>query len=352
MKPAANDWEVGGDFPLSGLPRGRYLPWPRPSRWFALARHAVTALAESRLHGTLWVPDYFCADVALHWRACMRLATYVDDPLRAEPDWSTLKARTGDAVLAMNYFGSRTADPWSDWRRKHKTLLIEDHTHDPFSPWAKTSQADFAFASVRKLLPVPDGAILWSPRRLSLPPQPAAPPPNAAARSEPITKFAGMALKREYLSHPSSQLKQNYRRLLQQGELDLIRARVRAPSAYSAHYREAGYPAAWRTRRGQNAAALRAHSHLWPQIESVTANWPTGAAPFGYVIRLKDHAAQARCRRYLEQHNVYCPIHWPQDRRSSRRARELAATLLTIPLDHRYRKNDMLAVARLLARFR
>ena len=66
-------------------------------------------------------------------------------------------------VVGVNYFGVREAEPWQAWRERTECILVEDHAHDPASAWATTSTADYAFSSLRKTLPVPDGAILWSP---------------------------------------------------------------------------------------------------------------------------------------------------------------------------------------------
>ena len=74
-----------------------------------------------------------------------------------------------DVVLAVNYFGVRAGEPWQQWREKHACVLLEDHSHDPVSGWAQSSRADYAFSSLRKTMPVPDGAILWSPLGHPLP---------------------------------------------------------------------------------------------------------------------------------------------------------------------------------------
>jgi hypothetical protein len=95
----------------------------------------------------------------------IEIAVYADDPCRPEPDWSTLQPANDDVVLAVNYFGIRSGEPWRRWHEKRSCFLLEDHSHDPVSGWALHSRADYAFSSLRKRMPVPDGAILWSPKR-------------------------------------------------------------------------------------------------------------------------------------------------------------------------------------------
>ncbi|HEX2293058.1 MAG TPA: hypothetical protein VHH55_07080, partial [Gaiellaceae bacterium] len=216
-------WEVGGEFHSPVETPRPFHPWPRPAVWYALGRHAVEALVETRRLRTLWLPDYFCHEVAAGWADRVPLRTYEDDPRWPEPRWETLEAREGDAVVAVNFFGVRAGTGWAE--RKAGWLLVEDHSHDPFSPWAVGSQADFAFCSVRKTLPVPDGGILWSPRGLDLPPQPR----GTAEGSE--LKLAAMLLKGRYLAAGGgNDLKERFRRLQLEGEEQLARSPVAAAS--------------------------------------------------------------------------------------------------------------------------
>jgi hypothetical protein len=59
-------------------------------------------------------------------------------------------------------FAKDSLPGWEERRAASEWLLVEDHSHDPFSPWAVGSSADYAFCSLRKTLPVPDGGLLWS----------------------------------------------------------------------------------------------------------------------------------------------------------------------------------------------
>src|SRR5690606_7795309 len=118
----------------------------------ALLRHGKTQLGWQRL----LIPSYFCQDVAASFTRELPTEVYVDRP-GLRPDERAIATREGDAVLNVNLFGFRTAQ----WAFKLPGVaVIEDHTHDPWSAWAATSQADFAVASLRKTLPLPDGGVL------------------------------------------------------------------------------------------------------------------------------------------------------------------------------------------------
>ena len=103
-------WEVGGEFHWMGLPPAPFIPWPNAASWYLLGRHALVALLQLLPPGPrrLWVPSYFCFDVADYWRSFIEVATYSDDPRRAEPEWSTLQPEATDVVIPVNYFGVRS----------------------------------------------------------------------------------------------------------------------------------------------------------------------------------------------------------------------------------------------------
>ena len=61
-----------------------------------------------------------------------------------EPNWKSLLPDKHDLVMAVNYFGVRTKEPWERWRSRHDCIVLEDHSHDPVSSWALTSTADYA----------------------------------------------------------------------------------------------------------------------------------------------------------------------------------------------------------------
>src|SRR5438876_1409649 len=164
LRAASNDtrefpvpWEVGGFFEACEASQGETVPWPQPNVFFALARYVVPGLlrVNSRTR-RLWIPDYFCPDVIQHWSALIETVPYRDDPRWPEPNWKSLQPDKRDLVVAVNYFGVRTKEPWEHWRSRHDCILLEDHSHDPVSSWALTSTADYAFSSLRKSMPITD----------------------------------------------------------------------------------------------------------------------------------------------------------------------------------------------------
>lgn len=147
-------------------------PWKRQGQtafWFSRAAWAIAALARVGVRGgrpaALWLPDYFCnqstaparitgaeivfypvgADLNPKWEECRRLA---------EGRWPTL-------FFLVHYFGA-AADA-AEARRfcdDHGALLIEDAAHVLAPRPGIGEQGDAVFYSPRKLLAIPDGALL------------------------------------------------------------------------------------------------------------------------------------------------------------------------------------------------
>jgi hypothetical protein len=336
-------WEIGGEFHLPVDSPGPYHRWPDGSVWYALGRHAVAALLERLGTRRLWLPDYFCHEVVRGWGEVAQVRLYEDDPRWAEPHWETLTPGSRDAVLAVNYFGVRDGGPWQQWRARTPCILVEDHAHDPASGWATTSDAEYAFSSLRKTLPVPDGAILWSPRGLLLPEQPA----GSADGSE--LKLAAMLLKGKYLAGSDEALKERFRRLQLDGEERLGGAAVAGASATTRESLVRGAPLPWRARRAENTTRLLAALHDWDDAEPLFTTWPADAAPLGAVFVFESGERRDEVREALREADVYCPVHWADAGESgSERARDLGGRTLTIPTDWRYSAADMARIATLV----
>lgn len=346
--PAASDrWELGSEFHWMGLPPGPFIAWPQPLAWHMLGRYAVVDLLRNlpAFRGRLWLPSYFCHEITDYWRRFFKLQEYIDDPRRAEPEWPTLPAAPDDAVLAVNYFGVRSGRPWRRWRETNACVLIEDHSHDPVSGWALQSTADYVFSSLRKTMPVPDGAILWSPRGLPLPQV-----EEPSDYSGSALKLAAMIWKREYLEKRAPLLiKDQYREWQRAGEVAFDRhLQVSGATPYSRQYLAAGVPVKWRCQRAANVRRLVAQLKSWPGAQPLFQAWPRDSVPLGAVYCFSSREERDQVRKHLENSNIYCPVHWPVAADSSHAVRELADTILTIPADQRYRRSDMDRIVRAL----
>jgi hypothetical protein len=351
---AADRWELGSEFPWdddalvdTGTGPSGWLP--APHRLFASGSGALTVLIDllggaRRLH----LPSYFCVGVAEALASRAALGWYRELPDGAGPHLDTLDAAPGDAVLVVNLFGRGSRDPWDAWSREHPLVtVIEDHTHDPVSDWARASSASYCMASLRKTLPVPDGAIVWSPRGEVLP------QPLGGESTGGSLKLSGMVLKAAWLAGRDVQ-KSAFRSLQQVGEVRL-RCSATAPTAVTR-----GVLASldvWRLRalRADNAHALikslPPDTHAWRPL----THGPADAVPFNVQLLCASETVRDALLAHLARERIYAPVHWRQPTTGfssgDDAAVDLSSRLLTIPVDHRYGASDVRRVVEVLDRF-
>jgi hypothetical protein len=347
---AASRWEVGGDFERAPALVGPFDGWPADHRLFSIATHAIIVLWRSvpgMASRTLHVPDYFCPEVVDAWhRSGIAMAEFRDDPTRTEPDWTTLRPEPDDAVLAVDYFGVRDGTAWSSYQATHpRGLLIEDHSHDPHSTWASSSTADYAFASLRKIMPISDGAILWSPSGRPLPSSPTG--PSAAGSA---LKHAAMDLKADYLAGADVD-RSTYRDLQLRGEADLLAGPICAIGDWNVSILRNGIPRRWRQRRERNVRLLIESVGSTSRIRFLFESWPAGHCPFNAILVFASKHDRDECQAFLIDNRVFSPVHWRQPATAGPRVKDLADRILTIPLDHRYDAGDVRRVASILRSF-
>ena len=98
----------------------------------ALAR--AVALLNPDSSSKVFLPYFFCPQIREMLKKKYSVAYYEDLPSEREPRFSSLKARSGDIVVAVNFFGLRRREAWDKWKSENPGLiLIEDHSHAPFS---------------------------------------------------------------------------------------------------------------------------------------------------------------------------------------------------------------------------
>jgi hypothetical protein len=223
----------------------------------------------------------------------------------------------------------------------------EDHSHDPFSDWARTSTAPYAVASLRKTLPLPDGGLLWSPRGLRLPA-----PSGEESRGAQL-KLVAMLLKGAWLDGRGVP-KDDFRALQQRGEHALLGSEGPASALTATVLPLLDLP-------GLRAASTRNAYVLTDALASGGGPWrvltggPTGAAPFRVQLVCASEPVRDALLAYLARHGIFAPVHWRQNRAGvwsgDEQAADLAARILTLPVDHRCGPRDVRRVAEVLGAF-
>ncbi|MDP6946980.1 MAG: hypothetical protein QF464_22715, partial [Myxococcota bacterium] len=259
-----------------------------------------------RVHGwrRLWVPSYLCQDVvAALVGTGLPCVLYADAPTQSGPDSSTLEPTAEDVVLLVNYFGLRGPEPLA----LGDAAIIVDHTHDPWSPWAIDGTVDYAVASLRKTLPIPDGGVLWSPKGLALPDAPPLTTRHAAAAE---AKWKAMRLKGHYLAGEMV-AEEDFRGLALEGEAAMGEGEVSGIHPATAT-RLGDFPAAgWRERRRRNHHVL---AEALEGLDGLTVLSPRpDGCPFSGVLVFDAADQRERVRQALVAARSHPSVLWPMD---------------------------------------
>lgn len=332
----ADRWEHGSFFPISLEVGSADLLWAAGAHTlWGSGRHALRALLAwgSRAHGwrRLLVPSYFCQDVVPALKSEVDVGVYEHAP--TEPDPNPVEAGAGDVVLVVATFGMHPPITISGG-----PVVVEDHSHDPLSPWAASSTAHYVVASLRKTMPLPDGGVLWSPLGLTGPPQA---PVTADHARLVLQRLEAMNLKLRYLSGDAVS-KEEFRSLAGHSERRIGRGDISGISTFS-RARLSTMPAGrWREARAANRFTFRQALGELPGMSLVDA-------PFAATLVFDEPDARDRMREALIAARIYPAVLWPLSEPEvdgiPARHVDLARRILSIHCDYRYGTADMVRVA-------
>jgi hypothetical protein len=333
-------WEHGSDFHLT-LEAGRLdAPWcERPHALWGSGRSAMRALLAFGRRERGWtralVPTFCCQHLVAALAGELPVAPYPDSPDEAAP--RHVATKPGDVVIVVNLLGTRTRATIAT-----DAPVIEDHTHDPFAPWAFESTADWAVASLRKTMPLPDGGVLWSPRGE---PVPASPPASDSHLLAAHDRLAGMVLKRHYLAgHDVA--KESFRTRLIAGERAMAAGPPSGISPFSRDRLGTLPSREWRERRLRNLGIVG-------EALSAVAGVRVLPSTFAATLVFDRSEVATRARTALLDACVYPATLWtladpvvaiPDAHR------DLSQRIMTLHCDFRYEPDDMRRVAAIVGR--
>jgi hypothetical protein len=328
-------WEAGSAFPLTLASMSPRSPWlPDGAILHGTGRQAILALLRHGrdAHGwrRLLIPSYSCPDVVNAVHDVLPIASYPCSPGAPAPP---PEPRRDEVLLVTSFFGAR---PHSEITGAN---VILDVTHDPLAPWLRDVDVGYAVASLRKTLPVPDGAATWSPQGLCLPQDPG---PNSGHISTVATGLRAMCLKSEYLLG-ANVTKNSYLRLFGKTENAYKLSAPARISTFSRHLIDSFPVHEWRHRRLAN---IRCLAEAITSVSDVTGLPST----FGVVIRFRDHDQREKVRLSLLERNIYPAILWPLENTGASRADlRFSQRMLFLHADFRYGERDMQKVAEEIA---
>ena len=323
--------------------------------YYAILRHIVAEAGHSQ---KVLLPSYLCHTMLEPVRATELEAVFykVQADLSIDRDDLTRLMRTGPSVIVIcDYFGfhgSRQVldDPHLPVTDDHFVLYDATHSALDPEPWRSAVwKPDVCVVSLRKMLPVVDGAFAIWPSRRSMPEL-----ESSATLSESASlRSVAMLLKASYLLHGQGD-KNVYLSMYHRSEslVDEEYQQTRGMSALSRSMLEHVDFIKARTSRRANYLRLLEMLDNVEDVRPLFPVLPDDVYPLGFPV-----VADCRdeLRTYLAQNSIYCPIHWalpgdiPADEFPESHA--LSQRILTIPCDQRYTASDMTAVGEAVAEF-
>lgn len=333
--------EFGSDFHYikSCCSSGRVLSDYYPiANYYADGRQSLIHLYKSYGWERIWLPEYYCYDVIKSLKdAGLNVVFYTDYPNNNEDSY-TLNSiqekglfRPTDAILRVNYFGlrsHRSSDGFS------VAAVIEDHTHDLIGDWASNSTADWCIASLRKTLPIPEGGILWSPRKFALPESPISLDQNEEIAS---IRWDAMELKARYIAGDGIE-KAAFRPGYVDTEAFFDTCDVCALDKRSKEYLESFDVASWYQRKLDNWSLLR---DFHRQDVRILVPDNSQCYPFSLVFVFSSHEKRDRGRQALIGNSVYPAILWHIPPSADGDVFMMSSNMLSIHCDARYSEEDI-----------
>ncbi len=284
----------------------------------------------------LWAPSYFCQVVMRDLlTAGLQVRLYNYGPEDTCPLGARIRAEPGDVVLRMNFFGLHERIS-ADGIDRDCAEILDDHTHDPWSDWAYTSDADWCMVSPRKTLPLPGGGVLWSPRRHELP---AAPPVTEARRTACFEKLTAMVLKGLYLQgYPLD--RELHWRLAAAAEDRMSSGDVSGIPEWIGDLLTCFPAQQWRERRRNNCRSVSTVLKGLPWLKVLEADAGGGTCQFSGVVLFDSEQRRNFVRQELIDRRIFLPVLWDLDDAAipaiPEEHRRFSKTLLCIPCDARY----------------
>jgi len=347
-------WEQGAFFPWTLLPseENDRTPWGKNGQLWGSGRDALRALINygklEKDWRRLWIPSYFCREVVASLLECgLELRIYFDSPLTSLRSLSFDILQKGDVILLVNYFGLRLPYPSSAYQGEG-IVVVEDHTHDPWSAWAFSSRADWCIASLRKTLPIPDGGVLWSPTGQILPKLVKA---TTAHRKSSMEMLTAMVLKGRFLEGHDVK-KELFLNMAARSENIVGSGRISGATEWTTGLLAKMPVLKWREIRKKNYNAFRDTLESVPWVTVLKPEDEAHCCPYSGVLLFDSPARRDKVRMGLIDLRIYPSILWPQESPLipgiPAENLELERKLLSIHCDMRSNTNDMKRIGALI----
>lgn len=306
----------------------------RGATLLADGRQCVVVLIRQYGWKRIWMPEYFCYNIIeyLQRKTGIEVSFYYDYPGNDDNmAISDISFMEGDVLLRMNYFGLRSFRS----ERQIPVPVIEDHSHDLTGDWATNSDADWCIASLRKVIPIPEGGILWSPKGHSL---------DFKSESTRINdelafkRWRAMDEKDRYLRGEIID-KESFRLSFVETEDAFDVLDMSCIDKRSMEFLQGFDLSLWNSTKKRNweiLVGLASNNRikvLRPERDDMV--------PFSLIILFENEMQRDRIRRELISSSIYPAVLWHVPDHSHDEVRSFSKRMLSIHCDGRYKEKDI-----------
>jgi dTDP-4-amino-4,6-dideoxygalactose transaminase len=311
-------------------------------------------LKQSNRPPRVLLPSYLCASIVQPFEnEQVSLSFYpVEEDLATDPQvlLRAIRQTRPGACLFINYFGfppsAAVAAALASCRKD--SWVIEDCSQGFWTEGPESAVGhvgDFVLASLRKFLPVPDGALLVNRSGEHLPAL------TPASGEFQRYRVLGKTLRYEFLQRPAElpEIEAAYMKLFAAAE-SLLDTEIpwNAASVLSRRVLQTVSLAEVMTRRRKNysvlADAFAEDSRLRDIARPVFPDLAAGILPLAFPVRVTGQRRD-ELRRELAGRGIFCSLLWPLPSQVSTEtfpgSHRLSRDILCLPVDQRYDAEDM-----------
>jgi len=295
-------------------------------------------LKQNRNISKVLLPDYLCSSVVIAAeKAEVEVVFYpLNDKLELDEKGFANLYTEDSAVLIINYFGLQNIQSQVSYVRSlnKDAVIIEDDVQAYYEFANDLSGVDYKFTSLRKTFPCPDGGLVKTSNPL---------PVIDSTNKFHQYKLAGSILKS--LRKPEYYDDEVYLTMFEKGEsmIDDDIASGMSNMAVDIITKTDTERLAYIRRRNAKYICDGLQSLGIQTIIPV----PEDKTPLFVPIYLDD---RNKVRKYMFQHNCFCPVHWPLEGMNVKKGAEMAEHELSIIVDQRYTNEDMEYILDLIAK--
>ena len=328
--------EIGSEFwdvPIGGQ---ACQVFPPAAQWYISGRCALQAIIhELKRYKTVAMPSWCCDSMVKPFlNAGLEVCFY---PVWFENGLKQIVRYDCDILFLMDYFGYSA--PQNDLRN-YRGIVIRDVTHSIFS--ATYDDADYYFGSLRKWCGVWTGGYAWTRNGNSHSLKPTSLDDHGYIN---LRKHA-MEMKESYIRGEIAD--KDYLRLYAQAEDILDNINTVSAAERDMELSQKLDVEYIKTKRRANAGVLRKAFGEWllfPEMKHTDC-------PMFVPVLVPDNKRN-ELRRYLIDHLIYCPIHWPLSEYHSLTEEEqyIYDNELSLICDQRYTVKDMHRIVETIRKF-